>query len=173
MAGEHIKALQSAAEAANLSAQLANDSAGSAWSSAFQVGLTAKKAQEEAERCQKENARMRTDRQCRHGTVVVSGWPSVNLRREEIAISLVVIIVIGLRPFSHHQGRLTVGDGRDVERGPWRRQAEFSESSGRAYWIFRAARETRAFLGEVEGQSCNNEADRQDQASNHRERRRI
>jgi hypothetical protein len=93
MAGEHIKALQFAAEAANQSAQIANDSAGSAWSSAFQVGLTAKKAQEEAERCAKENARMRPIVDAVTGPWWFPGGKALLYGATKSAISLVVILV--------------------------------------------------------------------------------
>jgi type II secretory pathway pseudopilin PulG len=104
MAGEHIKALQSAAEAANLSAQLANDSAGSAWSSAFQVGLTAKKAQEEAERCQKENARIT-------GPWWFPGGKALIYGAKKSFISLVVILVGGFLLFLIGKVVLTVATG--------------------------------------------------------------
>lgn len=93
MAGEHIRALQSAADAANQSAQAANDSAGSAWSSAFQVGLTAKKAQEEAERCQKENARMRPIVDAVTGPWWFPGGNALIYGAKKSLLSLVVILV--------------------------------------------------------------------------------
>lgn len=111
MAGEHIKALQSAAEAANLSAQLANDSAGSAWSSAFQVGLTAKKAQEEAERCQKENARMRPIVDAVTGPWWFPGGKALIYGAKKSFISLVVILVGGFLLFLIGKVVLTVATG--------------------------------------------------------------
>jgi type II secretory pathway pseudopilin PulG len=111
MAGEHIKALQSAAEAANLSAQVANDSAGSAWSSAFQVGLTAKKAQEEAERCQKENARMRPIVDAVTGPWWFPGGKALIYGAKKSLLSLVVILVGGFVLFLIIKIVLTVVTG--------------------------------------------------------------
>jgi type II secretory pathway pseudopilin PulG len=142
MAGEHIKALQSAAEAANLSAQLANDSAGSAWSSAFQVGLTAKKAQEEAERCQKENARMRPIVDAVTGPWWFPGGKALIYGAKKSLLSLV---------------------GRDVERGPWRRHRNFRKARA-VVW---SSRQTSAFIFPTTGQECR----RQHQTPNHRTRR--
>jgi hypothetical protein len=117
MAGEHIKALQFAAEAANQSAQLANSSAGSAWSSAFQVGLTAKKAQEEAERCQKENARMRPIVDAVTGPWWFPGGKALIYGAKKSLLSLVVILVGGFVLFLIIKVVIAVSTGGTVTAG--------------------------------------------------------
>jgi hypothetical protein len=160
MAGEHIKALQFAAEAANQSAQAANSSAGSAWSSAFQVGLTAKKAQEEAERCQKENARMRPIVDAVTGPWWFPGGKALIYGAKKSLLSLVVILVGGFVLFLIIKVLITVFTG-----GTW------SAGLGAVTGIFGklgrwSGRETIAFIFSTAWQSCH----RQHRTPHNRER---
>lgn len=143
MAGEHIRALQSAAEAANQSAQTANSSAGSAWSSAFQVGLTAKKAQEEAERCAKENARMRPIVDAVTGPWWFPGGKALLYGAKKSAISAVVIIVGGFVLFLIIKIVLTVLTGGTWSAGLGAVTGIF-RSFGR--WLGRAGKRLLSFF---------------------------
>lgn len=91
---EHGTALQAAAEQARIESASANSSAGSAWASAFATGVTAKKAQAEAERAKKENDRMRPIVDAVSGPWWFPGLNATLYGLKKMSISCGILIVI-------------------------------------------------------------------------------
>jgi hypothetical protein len=140
---EHGKLLQAAAEQARIEASNANSVAMMAASSAMSTGLKAKSALDEAERCQKENERMRPIVDAVTGPWWFPGGKALIYGAKKSLLSLVVILVGGFVLFLIIKIVLTVVSGGTWSAGLGAVTGIFG-ALGR--WFARAAKRLLSFF---------------------------